>query len=51
MSTPITAGMPLSVQNPAVKRVFEPTVMSRSGVVRERREEEDERDEELTCGR
>ena len=32
---PITAGMPLSVQNPVVKGVFEPTVMSRSGVVRE----------------
>jgi len=26
--------MPLSVQNPAVKGVFEPTVISRSGVVR-----------------
>ena len=25
--------MPLSVQNPAVKWVFEPAVMSRSGVV------------------
>ena len=25
--------MPLSVQNPAVKGFFEPTVMSRSGVV------------------
>ena len=25
--------MPLSVQNPTVKRVFEPTVMSRSGTV------------------
>ena len=33
MSTPIIAGMPLSVQNPAVKWVFEPAVMSRSGVV------------------
>ena len=33
MSTPITADMPLSVQNPVVKWVFEPTVMSRSGVV------------------
>ena len=33
MSTPITAGMPLSVQNPTVKWVFEPTVMSRSRVV------------------
>ena len=30
---PITAGMPQSVQNPAVKGIFEPTVMSRSGVV------------------
>jgi len=29
----ITAGMPLSVQNPAVKGVFEPAVMYRSGVV------------------
>jgi len=34
MSTPITAGMPLSVQNPAVKGFFEPVVMSRSRVVR-----------------
>ena len=25
--------MPVSIQNPAVKGVFEPTVMSRSGVV------------------
>ena len=33
MSTPITAGMPLSVQNPAVKWVFKPAVMSRSGIV------------------
>jgi len=33
MSTPITAGMPLSVQNPTVKEVFEPTVMFRSGIV------------------
>ena len=30
---PITVGMPLSVQNPTVKGFFEPTVMSRSGVV------------------
>ena len=35
MSTPITAGMPLSVQNPTVKWVFEPTVMFRSGVVKD----------------
>jgi len=34
MSTPITASMPLSVQNPAVKGFFEPIVMSRSRVVR-----------------
>jgi hypothetical protein len=33
MSPPITAGMPLSVQNTIVKGVFEPTVMPRSGVV------------------
>ena len=33
MSTPITAGMSLSVQNPAVKGVFEPIVMSRSKAV------------------
>ena len=33
MSTPITAGMPLSVQNPTVKGGFKPTVMSRSRVV------------------
>ena len=33
MSTPITVGMPLSVQNPTVKWVFEPAVMFRSRVV------------------
>jgi len=31
--SPITAGMSLLVQNPAMKWVFEPAVMSRSGVV------------------